>query len=61
MRHPITHNLGIVDRRYLQRVQSGELVGREVRVESPQVERAMELALGVLERAYNRLFLKTKP
>jgi predicted nucleic acid-binding Zn-ribbon protein len=38
-RHPITHNLGIVDRNYLRRAQSGELQGREIRVTTAEVRR----------------------
>lgn len=56
-RHPITHNLGIVDRKYLERVQSGELPGRDLRISVPQVERAVEIASTVLSGAYRKLFL----
>src|SRR3990167_2406767 len=31
-RHPVTHNLGVVDRKYLERVQQAEREGREVRI-----------------------------
>ena len=43
-RHPITHNLGVIDRKYLERVRSGELEGREVRITPWEVEQAIELA-----------------
>ncbi|PYO97684.1 MAG: hypothetical protein DMD60_06020 [Gemmatimonadetes bacterium] len=55
-RHPITHNLGVVDRRYLDRARSGELEGREVRVTGPEVAKAIELSLLVLGSAYRARF-----
>jgi hypothetical protein len=48
-RHPITHNLGVVDRKYLEKARSGELHGREIRIEAPEVLRAMELARLVIQ------------
>jgi hypothetical protein len=38
-RHPITHNLGVVDRKFLNRVRSGESLGRELRVLPDEVYR----------------------
>ncbi len=55
-RHPITHNLGIVDRKYLERVESGELHGREVRVSVAEVEAAIDATSTVLINLYRRLF-----
>jgi len=31
-RHPITHNLGVIDRRYLEKAQRAEREGREIRI-----------------------------
>lgn len=56
-RHPITHNLGVVDRKYLERVRSGELEGREIRVSAIEVLRAVDLSLEVIRRAYRRIFV----
>jgi hypothetical protein len=56
-RHPITHNLGVLDRKYLDKVRSGELEGREVRVTVPEVEAAMALALKTITVACERAFL----
>ena len=53
-RHPITHNLGIVDRGYLRRARSGELEGREIRVTAIEVREAVDLAERVLQGAYRR-------
>ena len=37
-RHPIAHNLGVVDRKYLQRAQAAERHGREVRITATDIE-----------------------
>lgn len=55
-RHPIAHNLGVVDRKYLERVASGELNGREVRVSVAEVEAAIDATSTVLTTVYRRLF-----
>lgn len=55
-RHPITHNLGIVDRKYIERVQSAEREGREVRVTVAEISRAIELSVEVLSVLHGRLF-----
>ena len=52
-RHPITHNIGVVDRKYLQAARSDELEGREVRVTLEEVEDAATKAFGLLRDAYN--------
>lgn len=36
-RHPVTHNLGVVDRKYLERAQQAEREGREVRISEQEV------------------------
>lgn len=55
-RHPITHNLGIVDRKYLEKVASGELEGRDVRVSPEEVSRSIDLCLKVLNEFYSKVF-----
>lgn len=37
-RHPVTHNLGVIDRKYLERVQEAEREGREVRIVVSEVQ-----------------------
>lgn len=54
-RHPITHNLGIVDRKYLDQVRSGEREGREVRVSEDEALWALEQAVGILSTLYQRV------
>lgn len=36
-RHPVTHNLGVVDKKYLERAQQAEREGREVRISKKDV------------------------
>lgn len=54
-RHPITHNLGIIDRKYLQKVRSGELKGREVRVRPSEILTSIELCLKSINNVYQNL------
>jgi len=37
-RHPVTHNLGVVDKKYLERVQQAEREGREVRIAEKEID-----------------------
>jgi hypothetical protein len=55
-RHPITHNLGIVDRRYLENALSAEKEGREIRVTCDEVEESLSMLFGVLANLHARLF-----
>lgn len=55
-RHPITHNLGIVDRQYLERARAGGLVGRDVRVTEEEVRWAIDAVETLLGNAHENLF-----
>jgi len=55
-RHPITHNLGVVDRKYLEKASSGELEGREVRVTAQDVSYAIDLTARVMKDIYPKAF-----
>lgn len=55
-RHPIAHNLGVVDRKYLGRIRSGELAGREIRVTADEVRQAIEAVQSVLTDVHVQLF-----
>lgn len=55
-RHPIAHNLGVVDRKYLAKVRTGEVEGREVRVTADEVGRAIDLAESCLADVCLQLF-----
>lgn len=54
-RHPITHNLGVIDRKYLERVASAESAGREVRVTVNEISSAMAGAQEVLRAIHSQL------
>lgn len=41
-RHPVTHNLGVVDRKYLERAKKAEQEGREVRISEDEVALLLE-------------------
>lgn len=56
-RHPITHNLGVVDRKYMERIMQDEEEGREVRVSQEEITEAMDLCLGALRLLHSKLFL----
>ena len=60
-RHPITHNLGVVDRRYLEKARSRELEGHEIRVTTEEVCWAIDLCTGVLRNAHAQLFSQNLP
>lgn len=51
-RHPITHNLGVVDKKYLERVRTGEVEGREIRVTAQEVERAIQISRKIISSTY---------
>jgi hypothetical protein len=55
-RHPITHSLGVVDRKYLSRVRSGEVEGEEVQLSDSDVRSVISLAQQVIHSAHSRLF-----
>lgn len=41
-RHPVTHNLGVVDKKYLERVQQAEQEGREIRILEDEIATLLE-------------------
>ncbi|MBI3867434.1 MAG: hypothetical protein HY299_02800 [Verrucomicrobia bacterium] len=55
-RHPITHNLGVVDKKYIERVRSGEAEGTEVRVEKSEIVDTARITFAVLSDLHSRLF-----
>jgi hypothetical protein len=55
-RYPITHNLGLVDRKYLRKVRPTELQGRDVRVTAADVSRAIESTTRMLGNVYEQAF-----
>lgn len=55
-RHPITHNLGIVDRQYLEKVRTGEAEGRDVNLDEREVITALDTVLAVVRGVHRGLF-----
>lgn len=55
-RHPITHNLGIVDRKYLEKVRTGEAEGRDVNLDEDEVIAALDTAVSLIRQTHTELF-----
>lgn len=55
-RHPITHNLGVVDRKYLERALSAEDEGKEVLVSQEEVLVAVATSMKVFRSVHASLF-----
>jgi hypothetical protein len=54
-RHPITHNLGVVDKKYMERVQQAEQEGREVRITVSEVSELLSAVFDAVSIAHKRL------
>lgn len=53
-RHPIAHNLGVIDRKYLERARENEQEGREIRITANEIETLLsrvEDAVGQIRNA----------
>lgn len=59
-RHPIAHNLGVVDRKYLERAQAAERQGREVRITKSEIDQALGATLEALTFVHSALFPSSK-
>ena len=55
-RHPITHNLGVVDKKYLQRASARDREGKDIRVTKKEIEEAISLCLQVLASLHDHVF-----
>jgi hypothetical protein len=55
-RHPITHNLGVIDRKYLERAQQAEKEGRDIRVTRDEILQAIEQILSALHALHTKVF-----
>lgn len=54
-RHPITHNLGVVDRKYIEKALSAEREGHEISITSAELRAAIDIALKVLGGLHARI------
>ena len=55
-RHPITHNLGVVDKKYLEKVRTAEEEGKVVLVSVDEIQYAIDALLSVFKSLYARMF-----
>jgi hypothetical protein len=60
-RHPITHNLGVVDRKYLERAQASDREGREVGISALEVNTTLDQVLAAVSAVHERLFAQRPP
>lgn len=60
-RHPITHNLGVVDRKYLERATSHALEGQELRVTAEEIQQAIGLVEKVFSGVYKSFAANVPP
>ena len=60
-RHPITHNLGVVDRKYLERSQSHDRHGREVRITASEVQTLLDDVMAAVAASHAARFGSTSP
>lgn len=51
-RHPITHNLGITDKKYIERVQANEEEGRDVYLDEQEVQTAMDTVVQLIRQIH---------
>lgn len=54
-RHPVTHNLGVVDKKYLERAQQAEREGREVRISESEVVSLLDDILQVISELHHEI------
>lgn len=55
-RHPITHNLGVIDRKYLERARSDDEEGKEVLVTLSELNIAIKTSMKVIASLHTKLF-----
>jgi hypothetical protein len=55
-RHPITHNLGVIDKKYLQKTKTDEDEGKEVLVSEDEIGSTLDSLLSISAFVHGRLF-----
>ena len=55
-RHSITHNLGIVDKKYIDRARTAEEEGREILVNEVEINSAIEFSMRIFRAVHVHLF-----
>lgn len=56
-RHPIAHNLGVVDRKYLEKMRAAESEGEEIRVSADEIQFAISASTKIFTSLHRRVFL----
>lgn len=57
-RHPITHNLGVVDKKYIEKARSSEEEGKEVLISKEEISQVLELSTIAFVSLHNRMFME---
>ena len=55
-RHPITHNLGVIDKKYIERARTADREGREILVNVDEIESAIEFSLKIFHSVHADMF-----
>jgi hypothetical protein len=58
-RHTITHNLGVVDKKYIEKARTAEEEGKEVLVTTTDIEYALALSTKTFGWVHKRMFSRT--
>ena len=57
-RHPITHNLGVVDKKYIERARTAEREGREILVDAGEIESAIDFSMKIFHSVHAHMFFE---
>jgi len=55
-RHPIAHNLGVVDRKYIEKMRAAESEGKEIRVSADEILFAISALTKIFGSLHRRVF-----
>jgi len=55
-RHPVTHNLGVVDKKYLERAQLAEQEGREICISEVEIANLLDNVFSAVSDIHQELF-----
>jgi hypothetical protein len=54
-RHVLTHNLGLIDKKYIEKAQAYEKQGAELEIKPDHVSKALDIAVGIVTSVIKRL------
>jgi hypothetical protein len=60
-RHPITHNLGVIDKKYVERVQSHGALGKDILLTEQKIIWAADATYGLIDSLHTRLCPELPP